>query len=102
MENGEQNHLTKRKIALEAQLKDLQNLKLSAQLINKRDNRKDNHRKALTLLKNKVQPTARIRKTGQTNDFKNKMRNGKRYHPRIMNQNKNKLAPKHFTGASTT
>ena len=97
-------------IALEAQPKDLQNLKLSPQLINKLkqgqgqggQHSRIEHKVIATPHQNMVQATVKIRRTGQTSAFNSRTRSGSKRLPRTMNQSKNKWAPKHSTGVFTT
>lgn len=84
-------------IALETQVKELKDLKLSAQLINKlkQDQKAQNQQTQQNQPKGennqvKIQEQTEegTRRTGPTNAFRDKTKSGRRFLPRIMNPNK--------------
>ena len=92
-------------VVLEAQLKELEglsflpNLPTSSSKINIKDKTRENREPTQVRTKGTI---AKIARTTKTSTYKRRAKNGRRCHPRTMNQNINWLARKHGTGAFTT
>ena len=98
-------------IALKAQVKELKDLTLSAQLMNKlkqgqKGKDQQNHKIGTKVepikIKTKEELEDGIRRTGQTTNSRSKTRSGRRFLPRMTNRSKNEWESRHFTGVSTT